>query len=70
MECAGMALLAYHSGRKTPEFGKGFFFRANDARMLLKTKGRSGRLAGKAGMYMKTKKIQGQNGNVVENKGG
>jgi hypothetical protein len=38
--------------------------------MLLKTKDRSGRPLGKSGMYMKTKEILPENGNIVENKGG
>jgi hypothetical protein len=37
--------------------------------MLLKTKERSGRAVDKAGMYMKTKEILAENGNIVENKG-
>jgi hypothetical protein len=37
--------------------------------MLLKTKGRCGKPANEAGMYMKTKEIQALGGDVVEKTG-
>jgi hypothetical protein len=41
----------------------------NDARMLLKTKERCGKLAVEAGMSMKTNGLSADCGNVVENTG-
>jgi hypothetical protein len=38
--------------------------------MLLKTKDRTWKAAGEAGMCMKTKEILSESGNVVEKKGG
>jgi hypothetical protein len=38
--------------------------------MLLKTKGRCGKLRAEAGILLKTKEIEAESGNVVENKGG
>jgi hypothetical protein len=41
----------------------------NDARMLLKTKERCGKLAVEAGISMKTKHLAADCGNIVENTG-
>jgi hypothetical protein len=40
----------------------------NEARMSMKTKGSSGKLAGEAGMLLITKNIRVKCGNVTENK--
>ena len=47
-----------------------FRFCRTNAGMLLKTKDRAWKAAGKAGMSMKTKEISAESGNIVEKKGG
>jgi hypothetical protein len=61
----GVVVVETLPGRHSSNFKKS----TNDARMSLKTKGRCGKLAAETGMYMKTKEIQAESGNLVEKAG-